>query len=44
MYVGQTLFAQVMGFLPWKTFYRLVARYHGDLPRSQPVVRRAVPY
>ena len=30
MYVGQTLFAQVMDFLPWKTFHRLVARYHGD--------------
>lgn len=30
MYIGQTLFAQVMDFLPWKTFHRLVARYHGD--------------
>jgi hypothetical protein len=30
MYIGQTLFAQVMDFLPWKTFHRLVVRYHGD--------------
>lgn len=30
MYVGKTLFAQIMDFLPWKTFHRIVARYHGD--------------
>ena len=30
MYVGKTLFAQVMDFLPWKTFHRIVARYGGD--------------
>jgi hypothetical protein len=30
MNVGQTLFAQVMDFLPWKTFHRIVARYGGD--------------
>ena len=30
MYIGKTLFAQVMDFLPWKTFHRLVARYAGD--------------
>lgn len=30
MNVGQTLFAQVMEFLPWKTFHRIVARYHGN--------------
>ncbi len=30
MYVGKTLFAQVMEFLPWKTFHRLVARYQAD--------------
>ena len=30
MYVGKTLFAQVMEFLPWKTFYRIVRRYQGD--------------
>ncbi len=30
MYVGKTLFAQVMDFLPWKTFHRIVIRYAGD--------------
>src|SRR5687767_8743755 len=30
MHVGRTLFAQVMDFLPWKTFHRIVTRYHGD--------------
>ena len=30
MYTGKTLFAQLMDFLPWKTFHRLVARYDGD--------------
>ncbi len=30
MYVGKTLFAQVMSFLPGKTFSRIVARYQGD--------------
>lgn len=30
MYVGKTLFAQIMDFLPWKTFHRIVARYGGD--------------
>ena len=30
MYTGKTLFAQIMDFLPWKTFYRLVSRYHGS--------------
>jgi hypothetical protein len=30
MYVGKTLFAQVMEFLPWKTFHRIVNRYGGD--------------
>ncbi len=30
MYTGKTLFTQVMDFLPWKTFHRLVSRYHGD--------------
>jgi Domain of unknown function (DUF4372)/Transposase DDE domain len=28
--IGKTLFAQLMGFLPWKTFGRIVARYGGD--------------
>lgn len=30
MYVGKTLFAQIMDFLPWKTFHRIVTRYDGD--------------
>ena len=30
MYAGKTLFAQLMDFLPWKTFGRIVARYDGD--------------
>ena len=30
MYVGKTLFAQIMDVLPWKTFHRIVARYGGD--------------
>lgn len=30
MYVGKTLFAQLMDFLPWKTFHRIVERYGGN--------------
>ena len=30
MFAGKTLFAQLMDFLPWTTFARLVARYGGD--------------
>ena len=30
MHVGKTLFAQVMDFLPWTTFHRIVDRYDGD--------------
>ncbi len=30
MYVGKTLFSQLMDCLPWSTFARIVARYHGD--------------
>jgi len=30
MYAGKTLFAQVMDFLPWTTFERIVRRYRGD--------------
>ena len=30
MNLGKTLFAQVMDFLPWKTFHRIVARRGGD--------------
>ena len=31
MYLGKTLFAQVMGYVPWKTFGRIVDRYGGDI-------------
>ena len=30
MNTGKTLFAQVMDFLPWKTFHRIVDRYSGN--------------
>ena len=30
MNAGKTLFAQLMDFLPWSTFTRIVSRYHGD--------------
>ena len=30
MNTGKTLFGQLMDFLPWKTFHRIVARYDGD--------------
>jgi hypothetical protein len=30
MNVGKTLFAQVMEFVPWKTFSRIIARHQGD--------------
>lgn len=30
MNTGKTLFVQLMDFLPWKTFSRIVARYDGD--------------
>jgi hypothetical protein len=30
MYSGKTLFAQVMDFLPWSSFERIVQRYGGD--------------
>ena len=30
MNVGKTLFAQIMEFVPWTTFSRIVARYGGD--------------
>ena len=30
MNTGKTLFAQLMDFLPWTTFSRIVARYGGD--------------
>lgn len=30
MYVGKTLFAQLMDFLPWTIFTRIVSRYGGN--------------
>ena len=30
MYVGKTLFAQLMDLLPWTTFQRIVQRYGGN--------------
>ncbi len=30
MYIGKPLFSQLMDFLPWKTFHRIVERYDGD--------------
>ena len=30
MNAGKTLFAQVMEFVPWKTFGRIVGKYKGD--------------
>ena len=30
MYTGTTLFSQIMDFLPWKSFHRLVSRYEGN--------------
>ena len=30
MHEGKTLFAQLMDFLPWTSFARIVARYEGD--------------
>jgi len=30
MNIGKMLFAQLMDFLPWKTFHRIVDRYDGD--------------
>ena len=30
MNVGKSLFAQMMEFVPWKTFGRIIERYKGD--------------
>ena len=32
MNTGKTLFAQLMDFLPWTTFTRIVDRYGGEFP------------
>ena len=34
MYTGKTLFAQLMDFLPWTTFTRIVDRYGGNVDAS----------
>ena len=31
MNLGKTLFAQVMEYVPWKTFGRIVKNYQGDI-------------
>ena len=36
MYAGKTLFAQLMDFLPWTTFARIVERYGGNHPVRTP--------
>jgi len=43
MNTGKTLFAQLMDFLPWSTFARLVTRYDGDRRAQSPDVRRHRP-
>ena len=30
MYTGKLVFSQVMDHLPWHSFHRCVARYHGN--------------
>ncbi|MDF2691575.1 MAG: transposase, family [Gammaproteobacteria bacterium] len=30
MNVGKTLFSQIMRFVPWKSFERIISRYNGD--------------
>ena len=35
MFLGKTLFAQVMDFLPWKTFHRIVNRTSENAVRTQ---------
>lgn len=30
MFIGKTLFAQIMDFVPWTTFHRIVSKYQGD--------------
>ena len=42
MHVGKTLCAQLIDFLPWSTFARLVERYGGD--HRAPTLTCAEPY
>ena len=34
MNIGKTLFAQIMDFIPWTSFTRIVNRYGGDARSS----------
>ena len=43
MNTGKTLFAQLMDFLPWTTFTRIVDRYGGDHRVRTLSLRRAIP-
>ena len=43
MNIGKTLFAQLMDFLPWSTFDRIVARYEGDRAVRNAALRRTGP-
>ena len=31
MYAGRTLFSQIMDFVPWTSFNRIVTKYRGDV-------------
>jgi hypothetical protein len=42
MNVGKTLFAQVMEFVPWKTFARIIERHKGDAGGAHAELRRSV--
>ncbi len=35
MNAGKTLFAQVMEFVPWRSFSRIIDRHHGDAGVSE---------
>src|SRR6202030_462772 len=43
MYTGKTLFAQLMDFLPWTTFARIVERYGWRPLRQVVALRRTLP-
>ena len=43
MNVGKTLFAQVMEFVPWTSFARIVRAHKGNAGVRTLIVRRAVP-
>ena len=39
---GRTLFAQLMDFLPWSTFARIVVRYDGDHRSARSTARSSI--